>query len=136
MSKKTCNKCKKTKKYQEFHKHKAMKDGHATWCKECRKQFKEPKEKRWKRHLKYKFNITADDYNKLFLDKEGKCKICSISQLELDKKLCVDHCHKTNIIRGLLCDSCNVSIGRFNDDVNLLKNAINYLEDNNYESKE
>ena len=42
-------------------------------------------------------------------------------------KLAVDHCHKTGKIRGLLCGGCNTSIGSFEDNPELLKNAIKYL---------
>tara|TARA_Y100001970_G_scaffold225903_1_gene279136 strand:+ start:518 stop:934 length:417 start_codon:yes stop_codon:yes gene_type:complete len=47
------------------------------------------------------------------------------------RNLCLDHDHKTGKFRGWLCDSCNVAISRMNDDVNILKNAIIYLERNN-----
>jgi len=44
------------------------------------------------------------------------------------RKLCLDHNHKTGEFRGWLCDSCNVALSRFNDDVSILKKAIKYLE--------
>ena len=44
------------------------------------------------------------------------------------RKLCLDHNHKTGEFRGWLCDSCNVALSRFNDDVSILKKAIRYLE--------
>ena len=31
------------------------------------------------------------------------------------KELCVDHCHKTGKIRGLLCFACNSGIGHLKD---------------------
>ena len=42
----------------------------------------------------------------------------------------IDHCHATGEIRGVLCWDCNVGIGKLNDDVSGLQNAINYLERN------
>ena len=44
------------------------------------------------------------------------------------KTLCLDHDHKTGKFRGWICDGCNVALSRMNDDVNILKNAIKYLE--------
>ena len=46
---------------------------------------------------------------------------------ELNQKLSIDHCHKTGKVRGLLCKHCNHGLGKFKDDVNLLKIAIDYL---------
>lgn len=43
-------------------------------------------------------------------------------------KLVVDHCHDTGIVRGLLCHNCNRALGLFKDKIEVLKNAIKYLE--------
>jgi hypothetical protein len=80
--------------------------------------------------LRKKYGITLDDYNILFNQQEGKCKICGTHQDDLDKKLVVDHNHCTNQIRGLLCDKCNRGLGHFNDNINTLQNAIDYLRNN------
>ena len=45
------------------------------------------------------------------------------------RRLAVDHDHKTGKIRGLLCISCNVGLGHFQDDVELLRSAILYLQE-------
>lgn len=78
--------------------------------------------------LKLKFNITIKDYNKLLLKQNNKCAICLIDSNKLNKKLAVDHCHKTNKIRGLLCMLCNRALGSFKDDINILENAKEYLK--------
>ena len=53
------------------------------------------------------------------------CKICSF--LPIGKSLSIDHCHKTLAIRGLLCNTCNTTIGLFNENIETMKNAIEYL---------
>jgi len=72
--------------------------------------------------------MTLDDYDQMLIKQDHKCVICSRTPTELDKRLCVDHCHKTNKIRDLLCNNCNAGIGDFKHNVELLRNAIKYLE--------
>lgn len=76
-----------------------------------------------KRHM-WKY-MTEDEYNELWNAQEGLCAIC---QKKCIKALAIDHCHKTNNVRGLLCMKCNTALGSFNDDVILLKRAIEYIE--------
>lgn len=59
-----------------------------------------------------------------------KCPICEkITIPDLTSKVVLDHDHNTGKVRGWICDSCNTGIGRFKDDVTLLKKAIHYLEE-------
>ena len=71
--------------------------------------------------------MTIDQYNELFVKQEGKCIICGKHQNELKGRLYVDHDHSTGKIRGLLCKKCNLLLGYSNDDINILKGAIEYL---------
>lgn len=58
----------------------------------------------------------------------GKCAICEEPESkERWRCLAVDHCHNTGKIRQLLCWKCNSGLGLFNDDKQLLTNAIKYL---------
>ena len=61
-----------------------------------------------KRNLKHKYGITVEEYSDMFKRQNGKCFICSVS----GKKLVVDHCHKTNEVRKLLCHGCNTVLGK------------------------
>jgi len=104
-------------------------------CKAC-EQSRKRKERKTRDHynsdrkifLKKKYNITIEFYEELLNNQDGKCLICNGVGFIKKGSLCVDHCHISGKIRGLLCHSCNVGLGHYNDNINLLKNAIKYLE--------
>lgn len=57
------------------------------------------------------------------------CPICKKTTIPgLTSKVVCDHDHITGHPRAWICDSCNTGLGRFKDDVKLLKSAIDYLE--------
>lgn len=59
---------------------------------------------------------------------EGRCAICKKEEdCPRHKYLSIDHDHKTDKIRALLCNTCIKAIGLFEDSINLLENAIEYL---------
>lgn len=77
--------------------------------------------------LKRKFNITIHDYENILKSQDCRCAICGGYQIE-NRKLAVDHNHRTGKIRGLLCNSCNAGIGFMKENKQTLQNAISYLE--------
>jgi len=81
---------------------------------------------------KYWPNITTEqclkEYNKLLIAQEYKCNICCKHQSEFKFALCVDHCHLTSKVRGLLCDNCNQALGLLKDNIESLKRAILHIE--------
>lgn len=85
-------------------------------------------EKDKNRYLKRYYGIDIEDFEKMVDSQGGRCKICNTIP---DKKLCVDHCHKTGTIRGLLCSKCNSGIGMLQDSPELLENALKYLKEYN-----
>ena len=78
--------------------------------------------------LKRRYGITLEYYNELLEKQDYVCAICGRTAAGNKTSLFVDHCHKTGKVRGLLCLDCNTSLGRFNDDPNLFRKAIKYLE--------
>lgn len=77
--------------------------------------------------LKNKFGITVHEYNQLLEKQNNQCAICKRYQYEFSKLFAVDHCHQTGKIRGLLCHSCNTALGHFQDKLEILDSAVNYL---------
>jgi hypothetical protein len=81
------------------------------------------------RSLMRKYGITIDDYRAILQGQSGCCAICGTDDPGTNRtRLGVDHCHATKKVRGLLCDSCNVGIGKFRDDPARLRAAADYLE--------
>jgi len=87
---------------------------------------REKKGRAWE--LKKDFGITIQDYNFMFDKQNGCCAICDTHQSELSRRLCVDHCHDTGRVRGLLCNTCNRALGLFKDDSAILLKANRYLK--------
>lgn len=75
-------------------------------------------------------NISLDDYRKLVVT-TSECAICGKGQ---GTRLCLDHCHFTGFVRGMLCRRCNTTLGLLDDSVSRLNAAIRYLE--NAEAKQ
>jgi hypothetical protein len=88
-----------------------------------------PERKRAMRDLYYRrtFGITADDVDVLIAAQGGVCAICGRSAGRL-ASWHVDHDHKTNAVRGVLCIDCNQGIGKFREDVGRLRSAADYPE--------
>ena len=76
--------------------------------------------------LKYRYNLSYEDWLRMWEGQDGKCVICGESFTKPSDSR-VDHNHKTNKIRGLLCNKCNLGIGCFNDNPKLTTKATEYL---------
>jgi len=84
--------------------------------------------KNFRKNLRISYNLSVEQYAKMFDSQNGQCAICKGSLKAQNKKsFCVDHCHINLINRGLLCNLCNLGLGYFKDDINILKSAIGYL---------
>lgn len=83
--------------------------------------------------FKYNYGITLDEYADKLKAQNNCCAICGTQHLETNQvtRLHIDHCHKSKKIRGLLCTNCNKGLGHFHDNIEILKQAINYLNEQN-----
>jgi hypothetical protein len=98
---------------------------------------KDPKKKyliSLKSELKTNFGLTLEQYFSLLKNQNGLCAICNNPEKLIDprtqriRKICVDHCHKSKKIRGLLCSNCNRGLGLLKDSIKILESAIIYLK--------
>lgn len=71
------------------------------------------------------YKITIGDLRAMRDRQANACAICRSDTA----KLVVDHDHQTGRVRGLLCSTCNTGLGKFGDSSDLLRSALQYLED-------
>jgi len=57
-----------------------------------------------------------------------KPKVCSVCLGARSLRLVVDHDHKTDEIRGWLCDKCNLALGYLGDDADTINRLAKYME--------
>lgn len=90
------------------------------------------KESRRDSNLRAAYGISLEDYNNMLQTQSSLCAICFRPETFLGKggkirPLCVDHCHTTGKVRGLLCNSCNVALGNLEDNYQRILNAAEYI---------
>lgn len=73
-----------------------------------------------------KFGLTPEDYERMLAEQGGVCPIC-LAPPTANKRLAVDHCHRTGIVRGLLCGDCNAALGFLRDNPESANRAADYL---------
>jgi hypothetical protein len=84
----------------------------------------------WK--LRNVYGISPEEFEQLCISQNYKCAICG-DDLVFNKTANgahLDHEHKTKWVRGVLCGPCNLGLGKFKDDPDILANAAKYLIDN------
>lgn len=122
--KKQCAKCKQTKFVVEFWRDISKKDKRNCQCAKCCCERK--KNTRRKEQLKSRWGMTPLGYNRRLSKQNGVCAICG-EKPDKDRNLAIDHCHKTKKIRGLLCLNCNLGLGNFKDNLDILASAVSYV---------
>ena len=108
-------------------------------CKSCKnliaKQWRKDNPKNTEKHLvrmrerakERRYGITQEQFNKMLIDQKNMCAICS-SKFKNTKNTHIDHCHDSSRVRGLLCNNCNMALGQFNDNTDIMDNIIKYLQ--------
>lgn len=108
---KTCNKCKVEKSISDFGLNNAIKSRVNGICKQCKVEAGQIR----------KFGMTTTQALEI-------SKVCQICERDLaNLTVHIDHDHKTNLVRGILCSGCNTSIGGLGDTVEGLERALRYL---------
>lgn len=122
----------KNKLYAQAHKRK-LKEYKHRWYSENSLRTNLMAKKRYERikttdrlayNLKRLYGLDIAAYKKMVMKQNGVCAIC---RRKPNLRLSVDHCHTTKVIRGLLCNVCNLALGLLCDDVAVVKRAYAYL---------
>jgi hypothetical protein len=146
---KRCQRCEQELPYENFSKSKGAYDGHARVCKGCaytvhyhwrqanmaasaltaKKWRAENTERSRDYFLKRHYGLPPGAYAKMLTAQNGCCALCGADNPRQKGivRFHVDHDHDSGRINKLLCYHCNVGLGHFNHDPDLLLKAINYL---------
>lgn len=148
---KPCPRCNERKPFSEFPKNKRMFHGIGSYCKPCTNAMQTERRatpegaqahrnasKKWRqsnneRHrdnsARWRYGVDHGTYDQMLATQEGKCAICGVTEPGAKaERFSIDHCHGSQVVRGLLCNNCNNGLGRFKDDPDRLRKAAAYLE--------
>lgn len=120
-----CTRCKQFKPAETFHFRKDRPT--CNYCYDCY----HAKNLYWSNKLKdsrreQRYGISGEQYRAMLIAQNHQCKICDKDMT--GQKICVEHNHSTNQVRGLVHDSCNRAIGLLQDDATILYRAAKYIE--------
>ncbi len=148
---KRCSRCKVKKPLDTFNSDKSKSDGRFRWCRACSSEnIKRAAEYRARNRkaicakslARYRANkssiadsvaarrvgISAIEYRRLVADSGGICAICDRRpSAGRSRRLHLDHCHATGVVRGMLCHLCNVGLGHFGENIEVMERAVEYL---------
>lgn len=143
---KICSKCKVEKSLEDFSLDRYKSGGKQPECKKCNSEYyhkhkenyqvyyKKKKQenpieylyKQNKRKYKHRYGITREDKQRKIDEQKSLCALCKKPLLGFSESF-IDHDHKTRKIRGILHSNCNSGIGMFEDSLEMLQQAIDYL---------
>lgn len=112
---KKCIKCDEYKPFTEFRVRKYRKGTpYRNQCRAC--------ERRSRRERIY--GVSDDSIREMIKAQNYRCAIC---REPFKATPCVDHCHTTGVVRGMLCANCNIGLAKFRDSIRMLELAVDYL---------
>lgn len=135
-----CNDCGAVKPWDDFYQHKTGKrKGQPKFacCKRCYQDRNKERhtQSNYAGLIRRKYGLTLEQYDEMRAAQDYRCAVCRRHEDELkqdpslgkNRRLEVDHCHKVGHVRGLLCNACNLALGRLGDVPEAAFNAFQYL---------
>ena len=139
---KGCSSCKTVRPARDFAPGKRMRSGLQSQCRPCSREWHKArpdyvrrKNKDWRQanptygrdwQRQANYGLSPDDVAALRAAQNGACAGC-LTDLTTTKE-CVDHCHSSSAVRGLLCNRCNLALGYAADDAARLRRLADYLD--------
>jgi len=114
---KTCNKCTETKPLAEFFMNRGKPMAR---CKLCSRG---TKSSRYFVGIKFTYGLTRENWDALLCSQDGLCDVCDTELVDP----CIDHCHSSGKVRGMLCRLCNIAAGALHDSPTIANQLTNYL---------
>ena len=138
------NQCKKCHNFLKAAYHKKWREKHPERH-QIAAQLRLDKQKQWRKNnpelsraksrksaLAHWYGMTEGQYQQMFKEQHGLCAICQQPEVRMVngkmRRLSIDHNHNTNKIRELLCSSCNIALGNFQDNILVIESALKYLK--------
>ena len=125
-----CSACIEYKDPSNFGKNSNQTDGLNRRCNRCRKDDV----------LRHMYGMTLIQYEEMLASQGGGCAGCGKTEAENGKALAVDHDHRCcprvgpntrtcgKCTRAILCESCNMAIGKLNHDPDLMRRLADLVE--------
>lgn len=84
---------------------------------------------RQEQRLKYNYGVPAVTFDALVVEQQGRCAICGQEPRERhgQRRLFLDHNHRTGAVRSALCGNCNIALGMIHDSPELAEKLAAYL---------
>ena len=126
-----CLICDEVKAEEEFHKKGNSYLGRDRRCSSCKKELRPAV------HLMTQYGMTLEEFDVMLKEQGGTCanQACTYGKDD-DHKLFVDHCHETNVVRGLLCHWCNSAEGFLKGSPEVAQGLIDYMKKHNLKTNE
>jgi hypothetical protein len=82
------------------------------------------KDKRWAKHIRYRYGMSVEDYNLMLKQQQNSCKLCGRNPILYPV---IEHSHTTEKVRGIVCQRCNNAISLFEGYADLMDKIPEYL---------
>lgn len=103
----------------------AIRDRMRQWAKDNREHLNEC---RRRQHYKGKYGLTPEDRDAMLAEQGGRCGCCGSDTPKSKAGWVIDHCHKSGKVRAILCQPCNLTLGKVDESIAHLQSLIRYLE--------